>query len=225
MDYKVKSEKEKTIVLTDRAEEILETLWTEIIENKKQNCDVSILKNDDALKELAHSGYVKVKENQLSLTTKGKDEAKNCIRRHRLAERLFADVFDIKGKSVNENSCKFEHMLHKGLDENVCTLLGHPKICPHGKTIPAGKCCRGSRGVPNKLIMPLTALKTKKKAKVSYLQTHNRDALQKMIAMGVLPNTIIYLIQKFPSYVLQIGESQFAIDKELAGTVYVRIIE
>ena len=43
-----------------------------------------------------------------------------------------------------------------------------------------------------------------------------------MIAMGVLPNTRILLIQKFPSYVFQIGKSQFAIDKELAGNVYVR---
>jgi DtxR family Mn-dependent transcriptional regulator len=212
------------MVLTDRSEEILETLWTEIIENKKEKCDASILKDDNSVKHLAHAGYVTMKNNQLGLTGKGKEEARNCIRRHRLAERLFADVLDLKGKSVHEKSCRLEHMLHKGLDDNICTLLGHPKTCPHGKPIPEGMCCKSVKRAPKKLIMPLTDLKKNKKAKVSYLHTHNRSALQKMIAMGVLPNTGITLIQRFPSYVLQIGKSQFTIDKELASCVYVRVV-
>lgn len=210
------------MALTERAEEILETLWIEIIESKKENCDVSILRDDDTLKELNHSGHVMIKDNRLSLTVKGKDEAANCIRRHRLAERLFADIFDLKGRSVHDTGCKFEHLLHKGLEESVCTLLGHPETCPHGKPVPRGDCCRKMKKRPDRLIMPLTELASKKKATVSYLQTQNRESLQKLIAMGVLPNTRIVLIQKFPSYVFQIGKSQFAIDKEMAGSVYVR---
>jgi DtxR family Mn-dependent transcriptional regulator len=210
------------MTLTDRSEEIMETLWIEIIENEKEKCDVSILKDDDSLKELSESGHVRIKANHITLTRKGKEEAKNCIRRHRLAERLFADVLDLKGKSVHDTSCKFEHLIHKGLDENICTLLGHPKTCPHGNPIPEGDCCKDIKKTPNKLVVPLTDLGTRKKAKVSYLQTQNRHALKKMIAMGVLPNTKIHLLQKFPSYVFQIGKSQFAIDKELASNVYVR---
>jgi DtxR family Mn-dependent transcriptional regulator len=210
--------------LTERSEEIMESLWIELIENKKVSCNVSILKDNDSLKELANTGHVKISKNHLTLTNKGKEEAKNCIRRHRLAERLFADVLDIKGKSLHENSCKLEHMLHKGLDENICTLLGHPAKCPHGKPIPEGRCCRGIKKSPKKLIMPLTELGKNKKSVVSHLQTQNRNALQKMIAMGILPKTKISLIQKFPSYVLQVGKSQFTIDKELAGYVYVRCL-
>jgi DtxR family Mn-dependent transcriptional regulator len=210
------------MVLSDRAEEIMETLWIEIIENKKEACDISILKGDDSLKELSKSGYVKSSGSLLALTKKGREEAKNCIRRHRLAERLFADVLSLRGKDVHESSCKMEHILHKGLDESVCTLLGHPSTCPHGKPIPEGKCCRGIKKAPKKLIMPLSELGKNKKAEVSYLQTQNRNALQKIIAMGMLPKTKVSLIQKFPSYVLQIGKSQFAIDKELAANVYVR---
>jgi DtxR family Mn-dependent transcriptional regulator len=93
-----------------------------------------------------------------------------------------------------------------------------------GKPIPKGRCCKGIKKTPRKLIMPLTELRKNINVKVSYLQTRNRSALQKMIAMGILPDTKISLIQKFPSYVLQIGKSQFAIDKELAGNVYVRTI-
>ena len=43
------------MTLTDRAEEIMETLWTELIENKKGSCDASILKNDESMKELVTS--------------------------------------------------------------------------------------------------------------------------------------------------------------------------
>jgi len=71
--------------------------------------------------------------------------------------------------------------------------------------------------------MPLTELEVDKKAKVSYLRTEDRSTLQKIIAIGALPNTDIRLTQKTPSYVLQLGKSQFAIDKEFASQIYVRL--
>lgn len=210
--------------LSDRAEEILESLWIELIEHKKGGCDISILTNDETLKELADYGYVEIKGSLINLTSKGREEARGCIRRHRLAERLMVDVFDIKNKLMDETSCKFEHLLHKGLDEHVCTLLGHPKVCPHGKTIPDGNCCKDLKRTPKKLIMPLTELDIDKKAKISYLHTSDNSSLQKIIAMGALPTMEISLIQKFPSYVFRIGKSQFAVDKELASSIYVRIV-
>lgn len=212
------------MTLTDRAEEALEKLWVELIEHEKEECDASILKDSHSLKELVNLAYVAVKDNKISLTPKGKEEAKNCVRRHRLAERLFVDVLDIKRKLVHQTSCKFEHLLHKGLDENICTLLGHPKTCPHGRPIPEGNCCKDAKRTPKKLIMPLNELEINKKAKISYLQTQDRNVIQKIIAIGALPKVEILLIQRFPSYVLQIGKSQFAIDKELASHIYVRII-
>jgi DtxR family Mn-dependent transcriptional regulator len=126
---------------------------------------------------------------------------------------------------IHETSCKFEHLLHKGLERSICTLLGHPKTCPHGKPIPPGSCCRSAaKESLQKIIMPLSDLEVKKKGKVAYLQTGNRDMIQKIIAMGILPKTEISLLQKFPSYVIQVGESQFAIDQEMASQIYVRLI-
>jgi DtxR family Mn-dependent transcriptional regulator len=212
------------MILTNRAEEILETLWIELIEHNKEKSDATILKDDEVINELLNSGYIEAKNGQISLTAKGKEEARNCVRRHRLAERLLIDVLDVKGKLIHETSCRFEHLLHKGLDDNICTLLGHPKTCPHGRPIPEGKCCQEAKTTLKKLIMPLTELELNTKAKVSYLQTQDQYALQKMIAMGVLPNTEIILIQKFPSYAFKIGRSQFAIDKELASCIYVRVV-
>ena len=134
------------------------------------------------------------------------------------------DLLDLKKKLVHETSCQLEHILHKGIDDSICTLLGHPRTCPHGRPIPEGSCCKDVKRTPKKLIMPLSELEVGKKAKVSYLQIQDRNALQRIIATGALPKTDIVLIQKFPSYLFRIGKSQFAIDKELASSIYVRVI-
>ena len=213
------------MILSERAEEILETLWIEIIEKKNNKCDASILRDDVVIKDLIKSGYIEIKKNHITLTPKGKKEARDCIRRHRLAERLLVDILDYKENLIHETSCKFEHLLHKGLDDNICTLLGHPKTCPHGKPIPEGNCCLDNKKRARKIIMPLTELEINKKAVISYIQTQERIVLQKLIAMGALPNTKITLMQKFPSYVFKIGKSQFAIDEELAGAIHVRTVK
>lgn len=209
--------------LSDRAEEILERLWTELVEEKKERCDVSILKDDDSLRELVDLDCVEIKDNQITLTPKGTEEAKSCVRRHRLAERLLADVLDLKKKLVHQTSCQFEHLLHKGLDDDICTLLGHPKTCPHGRPIPEGECCRDFRKELTKLISPLSELLPNEKGKIAYIHTEDRHILKKLMSMGTLPGVSITLLQRFPSYVFQIGKSQFAIDKELASHIYVRI--
>lgn len=69
----------------------------------------------------------------------------------------------------------------------------------------------------------MTTLAVNQQGKITRIDTHDHKKLQKIIAMGVLPGMVITLIQKFPSYVFQVGQSQFAIDKELASCIYVRL--
>ncbi len=56
-------------------------------------------------------------------------------------------------------------------------------------------------------------------AEVTSLQTRDSKKLQKLIAIGVFPGMKLALIQKFPSYVFQIGHSQFVIDHQLAESI------
>ncbi|MGB7847204.1 MAG: ATP-binding cassette domain-containing protein [Candidatus Acidiferrum sp.] len=85
---------------------------------------------------------VKVKEDQeILLTEGGKSRARDVVRRHRLAERLFKDTFRIDDHEAHTQACKFEHIISPELDERICSFLGHPKTCPHGNPIPPGDCC------------------------------------------------------------------------------------
>ena len=68
----------------------------------------------------------------------------------------------------------------------------------------------------------MTRLKVNQEGKVASINTNDHKKLQKLMAMGLLPGMTVTLIQKFPSYVFQIGQSQFAIDKELAENIFVR---
>lgn len=208
-------------LLSDNAQEILENLWINI-EEKKQSVDIGGLRDSPALKELLEGGYIKTLEDRIDLTEKGLKEARACVRRHRLAERLMADIFDLKKGIIHEAGCKFEHVLHEELEENICTLLGHPTECPHGSPIPSGKCCEEFKTHPEPIVKNLSDLKKGETGVIAYIHTREKKGLQKLMALGALPGSNIKLIQRFPSYVFQIGHSQFAIDKQLAQKIFVR---
>lgn len=211
-------------MLSERAEEILEALWIQLEEQGKKTLDLGASRDEPAIDELVKLGYIRKDIGHIHLLDRGKSHAEACVRRHRLAERLLTDVFDVKKSIIDEVSCKFEHLLHEGLEDNVCVLLGHPRICPHGKTIPKGKCCLEKKDKRLlKFLAPLSELETKDKGKIAYLQTKDTSQMQKLISIGAIPGVSIVLIQKFPSYVFQIGHSQFAVDKELAAAIYVRL--
>lgn len=210
------------MTLSDRAEEILETMWMHSEEDNEETVDLGVAKGEPAIDELQKSGHIKLIDGRIALTEKGKEGGRQIVRRHRLAERLFSDILDIKKKLIHPVSCQFEHLLHEGIDENICILLGHPKTCPHGKPIPQGECCRKSKETIGRAISMLTGLAVNQKGKVAYIHTKDPKRLQKLMSLGVLPGMSISLIQKFPSYVFQIGQSQFAVDKELAEAIFVR---
>ena len=65
----------------------------------------------------------------------------------------------------------------------------------------------------------MTDLNVNQSGKICRINTSDRKKLNKIMAMGILPGMTVTLIQKFPSYVVQIGQSQFAIDKKLAECI------
>ena len=83
----------------------------------------------------------------VELTERGRRRAADIIRRHRLAERLFTDSLAMDSETeIEQQACKFEHILSPEATDKICTILGHPQTCPHGAPIPAGACCgRGLR--------------------------------------------------------------------------------
>ena len=213
--------------LSEDAQEILEKLWTALEEEQRDSAtinDLELGKQASGLTELMDRKYVLASGDLLELTAEGRKQAEIAIRRHRLAERLLNDVLATKHNALEENACKFEHLLHEGIDDSICILLGHPKVCPHGKPIPPGECCRSREEAGSgRLVAALADLNPGQNGKIAYVQSRQSEEIQKLMAIGILPGTQIGLIRRYPSYVFKVGNTQYAVDRNIANLIYVRL--
>lgn len=212
------------MTLSEEAEEVLESLWTRAEKEGKWRFNlhsIGINEPDDILQELSKFNLISISENQISLTAEGRSQAENVIRRHRLAERLLVDVLEVESALVEEAACKLEHAIRKGIEENICTLLGHPRFCPHGNPIPKGECCLKEYNNTTRIVTPLSQMEPEQEGTIAYIHTKGSKKLQRLMAMGVTPGTPVHTIQKFPSHVFQLGQTQIAVDKEIANEIFV----
>lgn len=213
-------------MLSQKAEKILELLWVTTQEEFNQTVELKMEEystDNPEIHELLRLGFVKYAGKNLILQGEGLKEAESVVRRHRLAERLMADVLDIQETLLEKNACQFEHLLREEVEENVCTLLGHPRECPHGKPIPIGRCCKRSSFEAKSVVLLLCELSPGDRGRVAYLRTWNSQRLQKLLTLGILPGVEVEMLQRFPSFVFRIGHSQMAVDREVAEGIHVRL--
>ena len=90
---------------------------------------------------MAQEELIRLDGGSLALTAYGEPRAREIIRRHRLAERLFFDTFGLEAGLLDANACRIEHTLGFEVTEKLCKFLKHPETCPHGSPIPRGACC------------------------------------------------------------------------------------
>lgn len=210
------------MMFDENQQELLEQLWIATEEDRRggPSLDEAVPECAD---ELVRQGVAEKVSGRLVLTPAGRPHAAQAVRRHRLAERLLADVLATEGARVDTQACRLEHGLLDGVDDAICTLLGHPQFCPHGKPIPPGQCCREMRGSIGRLIAPLCDLQPGDGGQIAYLRMQGEGRPQKLMAMGVLPGVAIRLVRRYPSYVFEAGYSQFAVDEAIAGDIFVRL--
>lgn len=205
-------------MINPEIEELLESLYEHEIEDGRYPPETII----KGVEEAIALNLVEVSREKYKLTEAGREAGKSVVRRHRLAEKLLQDVLAVSPSHIEADACRFEHVLQDEVDEKVCILLGHPKHCPHGKPIPRGQCCRKAQADLLREVRPLCDAKPESEGTVAYLATKDDRQVQKLIAMGVLPGANIKVIRQFPSYVFQVGYSQFAVDRPLAEVIYAR---
>ena len=69
--------------------------------------------------------------------------------------------------------------------------------------------------------IPLTRLRKGSRATVLSLGGDSSHERNKLMALGVMPGATLQLLQRFPSYVIQLGYTQLAVDKETAAAIFV----
>jgi putative ABC transport system ATP-binding protein len=128
-------------------DEVLEHMWTRReSQGHMESTDFTEVQWKRLIATLSRIGLVTVQNGEENFTPAGERRARNVIRRHRLAERLFMDILSIQDEvEIESSACKFEHILSPDVTDRICTLLGHPDACPHGSPIPRGECCAEGR--------------------------------------------------------------------------------
>ncbi len=75
-------------------------------------------------------------DRHLALTEHGRTKAIHVMRKHRLAERLLADVIGLDWAYVHDEACRWEHVMSEQVERRLLVMLGHPKESPYGNPIP-----------------------------------------------------------------------------------------
>lgn len=215
-----------------KVEELLEAVFTEREQSRDEAA--SILAHAGAhaedrrpgdLDDLARMGLVRLEGPRVTLTEEGERQARLVVRRHRLTERLFKDLLDVSEGTMESQACELEHILSTEATDSVCTLLGHPPTCPHGKAIPPGDCCGAFQRTVRPLVTGLRNFDLGANGRIVFIAPKFHDRMDRLAALGVIPGSEIRLHQRSPSYVIEVGETTIALDPEIAGEIYVKRVE
>lgn len=174
----------------------------------------------EILNRLAGQGLAEISadEKNIILTEKGEKQARQIIRSHRLAERL---IHDALGGDFESGACEFEHIVAPELVDSICTLLGHPRECPHGMPIPKGDCCiRFARSAQSSVI-PVTELELGREARVAYVNCDEDSRLHKIDGLHIRPGAMIKLHQTYPTFVIECEGANIALDRKIAEDICV----
>jgi len=91
------------------------------------------------LKKLNDRNLVNYSKAGVKLTEEGKKVGASMMRNSRLLEVLMESA--LKVKIDEEMVCGIEHHMNIQFTDALCTMLKHPRKCPHGHDIPTGECC------------------------------------------------------------------------------------
>jgi DtxR family Mn-dependent transcriptional regulator len=187
----------------ERVEELCEEIWS-LTEAGVNTTDrvVGGSKLDNAagtLEELQRRRLARVDRGHVLLTGEGEVVARAIVRRHRLAEVLLREVLAL-GESVTESTaCEVEHVLSAEVTDSICTYLGHPPRCPHGKPIPQGGCCQVFRKDLRPLVAPLPDLGMGASGRIVFITAASQGTLERIGSLGVVPGRTVRLVQSRPS--------------------------
>ena len=211
--------------MNEKFEEILEAIWG-ASENNRYSID-SIRKRcaieftDQDLHDLEQEGMIVLNDEKVLFSNEGKNLAEGIIRRHRLAEVLVTSILKMKSAEMEKIACQVEHCLLPEVEESICTLLGHPEICPDGKPIPKGRCCDRGLKVVNNTVVSLAELKPGEKGKITYIRPGSHSNLHQLISFGLNPGVMVTVHRKSPAFCIKFENTELALDEEIVKNIFV----
>src|SRR5450631_193115 len=157
----------------------------------------------------------------VQLSRAGKRRALEVVRHHRLIETFLYEVLDYPLEEVHAEAERLEHFISERFEERIAAKLGHPKIDPHGHSIPTMEGEMSAR--ESMVLADVVEDGTFVIDSISDRDTHNVRVIE---ACGITPGARlrVRLSDSSDGYSVNVGRSSKAIDLSRKVARDVRIV-
>jgi Mn-dependent DtxR family transcriptional regulator len=181
-------------------EDILRTLGEEeteevSVDSIKSDINVSDPFISKAIKQLNGEGLIKYHNNFISLTERGKENARDIVKKHRILENYVKETKN--GRDAHKVAHILEHYVSKEVIDNIKKL----------STLK-------SAGVP------LTELECNGKGIITDIVFSDYGVFERMVSMGIFLGERIRITNEISdSIVIKIGNKKIALNKDIAENI------
>ena len=157
--------------------------------NVKAGSVTGMLKNLSDMKLVAYEPY-----QGAVLTPSGEKIALEVIRHHRLIELYLTEAMGYSWDEVHAEADKLEHAISEAFEDKISSMLGDPKVDPHGDPIPAkdGTVAASSRHT-------LFEAHSGSTVRIERVRDENSELLRQVAALGLVPGTFVTVSDLDPS--------------------------
>jgi DtxR family transcriptional regulator, Mn-dependent transcriptional regulator len=141
----------------------------------------------------------------IRLTEKGRHEALQELRRYRITETFLQRVMGFGWEAVYEEAQTMRNGLTDAVVERMAQMTQQPTFCPHGEPIP-----NADGQIAALDDQPLAGAPIAQDYVITRVRTRERERLEYMAALGLLPHSKIHLLHAAPFN----GPMQLKINKE-----------
>jgi len=152
--------------------------------NVKAGSVTGMLKNLSDMKLVAYEPY-----QGATLTPAGEKIALEVIRHHRLIELYLTEAMGYSWDQVHAEADKLEHAISEAFEDKISSMLGDPKIDPHGDPIPAkdGTVAASSRRT-------LLDARVGSTVRIERVRDEKPEILREVAALGLVPGTWVTIV-------------------------------
>ena len=124
------------------------------------------------------------------LTARGRREAIEMVRRHRILETFLVRVLGLDWAEVHEDAEVLEHHISDRVLDAIDRLIGHPAEDPHGHLIPDRE-----GNVAQRALQPLAALPTGALATVREIRDADHARMVHWKEIGLVPGAVVRMTE------------------------------
>ena len=142
------------------------------------------------VRRLVREGFVTMdeKKKEVNFTKSGYTNAETIVKRHRLAERLVVDMFDVELFRAHTEAHLLEHAISSYLETKILAKLGNPSTSPYGYPIP------GSNYVLNKKAVKINELQSNSRVKIDRIPADDMSLLKYLVENRIVPGSSVLIL-------------------------------